>query len=147
MAQFGRPSADTNNPGLYTDEVGGSTNIFNSIDEAVINDSDYIQSPSAPSNAVYVTKLSNLEDPVSSSGHIIRFRRAKNAAGGAQINITHELRQGYVNEGAQGTLIKQVAETNVSETLATTATTLSAGEADSITDYTSLYLRILSNQV
>jgi hypothetical protein len=147
MAQFGRPSADTNNPGSWTTEGGGSTSIFQSIDESAASDADYVRSPLAPSSSVYVTELSNLEDPVSSSGHILRTRYAKDATGGAQINLTVELRQGYTNEGSQGTLIATRTFTNISNTFTTDSYTLSGAEADAITDYTSLFVRYVATQV
>lgn len=146
MAQFGRPSTDTTRDNWEEDD-GTTTSIFDQIDEAVIDDADYIRTVLAPTSDVYVTKFTTLEDPVSSTGHIVRYRYGKSAAGGAQIDLTVELRQGYVNEGAQGTLIKQWTHTNISETLTTAAQTLSGAEADSITDYTDLYLRIVANQV
>ena len=146
MAQFARPSADTSIGG-YKDQADGVTNIYATIDETSPSDADYIKSALAPANAPYVTKLSAIEDPQSSSGHIVRYRYAKNAAGGAQIDLTVQLRQGYVNEGTPGTLIKEWAHTNISETFATQQQTLSAGEADSITDYSDLYLRFVANQV
>jgi hypothetical protein len=146
MAQFGRPSADTNNPGGYTDQGGGSSNIYTKIDEVTYDDADYIRSPLAPSSSVYVTKLSNLEDPVSSSGHVLRTRYAKDAAGGATINLVVELRQGYVNEGTPGTLICTRTFNGISETFTTDAYSLSSGEADAITDYTSLYVRMVATQ-
>lgn len=146
MAQFGRPSTDTTRDNWEEDD-GTTTAIFDQIDESIIDDADYIRTGLAPTNDVYVTKFTTLEDPISSTGHIIRYRYAKSAAGGAQIDITVELRQGYVNEGAQGTLIKQWVHTNVSETLTTAAQTLSGAEADAITDYTDLYLRVVANQV
>lgn len=146
MAQFARPSTDTT-IGTYTDQGGGTTNIYTTIDETVASDADYIQSVLAPANAPYVTKLSTIEDPVSSTGHVVRYRYGKNAAGGSQIDLTVELRQGYTNEGAQGTLIANWAHTNISDTLATAAQTLSAGQADAITDYANLYLRFVANQV
>lgn len=148
MAQFGRPSTDAS-IGTYTDEAAGTTNIYTHIDEDVSapNDADYVRSVLAPANAPYVTKLTTLEDPQSSSNHIARYRYAKDASGGAQIDLTVQLRQGYTNEGSPGTLIKEWTHTNISNTLATATQTLSAGEADSITDYTSLYLRFVANQV
>ena len=147
MPQYGRPSADTNNPGTYTDQGGGSTNIYATIDEVTLDDADYIRSPLAPASAIYVTKYSNLEDPQSSTGHVLRTRYAKDAAGGAQIDIVVQLRQGYVSEVTQGTLIATRTFTNVGNTFTTDAYTLSGAEADAITDYTSLYLRVSSNQV
>lgn len=145
MAQFGRPSADTSIGG-YSDQGGGTTNIYTTIDEISPSDADYIRSALAPSNAPYVTKLSNLEDPQSSTGHVVRYRYAKDAAGGAQIDLTAQLRQGYVNEGSPGTLIKEWTHSDISETFTTAQQTLSGAEADSITDYTSLYLRFVANQ-
>ncbi len=146
MAQFGRPSTDTTNES-YTDQADGSTNIFQSIDEASFSDADYIKSALTPTSDVYVTKLTSVEDPLSSSGHTVRFRAAKSAAGGDQIDLTVQLRQGYVNEGTPGTLIATVATlTDISETFSTTTYNLSAGEADAITNYGDLYLRFVANK-
>lgn len=156
MPQYALPSEDTNNPGSYTTDSGGSTNLYQRIDEGFgsgrgsgsgPDDTDYIQSPSAPSSAVYVTKYSTLEDPASSSGHIFRNRYSKSASGGAQIDMVFQLREGYTNEGSPGTLIVQRSFTNISNTPTTDAYTLSGGEADSITDYANLYLRVITNQV
>lgn len=146
MPQYGRPSADTS-IGTYTDQVGGATNIYTTIDEVAADDADYIRSVAAPANAPYVCALSTLEDPVSSTGHIVRYRYAKDASGGAQIDLTVQLRQGYVNEGTPGTLIASWSHTNISNTFTTAAQTLSGAEADAITNYGSLFLRFVSNQV
>lgn len=146
MAQFGRPSTDTTRDNWEEDD-GTTVNIFDQIDEVSFDDADFIRTVLAPTNDVYVTELTNLEDPVSSSGHIVRYRYAKSAAGGAQIDLTVQLRQGYTNEGAPGTLIAQWVHTNISETVTAAAQTLSGAEADSITDYTSLFLRFVANQV
>jgi hypothetical protein len=148
MAQFGRPSTDTTNDGAWTDQGGGSSSIFATIDETSESDADYIRTAVAPTSDVYVTKLTNLEDPVSSSGHIIRWRRGKDASGGATVNETVQLRQGYTNEGSPGTLIATGASAAATpDSFTTTTYTLSGAEADAITDYTSLYLRFLANQV
>ena len=149
MPQYGRPSADTNNPGSYTDQGGGSSNIYTTIDESVASDSDYIRTPTSPSSAVYVTKLTNLTDPVSSSGHTIRVRAGTDqSSGGQQINLTVQLRQGYVNEGSPGTLIATLTQNNIAQgSFADYSYNLSGGEADAITDYTSLYYRIVMTAV
>ncbi len=146
MAQFGRPIADTL-IGNYDDEIGGTTDIYTGIDEVTAEDAEYIRSPSAPSNEVYVTALTtSLEDPVSSTGHIQRVRYAKSASGGATIGLVVELRLGYVNEGSQGTLIATHTYADISDTITTSAETLTSGEADAITDYTDLALRFVFNQ-
>lgn len=146
MAQFGRPSTDTTNEG-YTDQGGGSSNIFQAIDESSPSDADFIRSALVPTSDVYVTKLTTLVDPLQSTGHVVRYRYAKSSAAGAQIDLTVQLRQGYVNEGTPGTLIKEWVHTNISDAFTQQNQTLSGGEADSITDYTDLYLRFVSNQV
>lgn len=146
MAQFGRPSADTYIGG-YKDEADGTTNIYTHIDETSYSDTDYIKSILAPSSAPYVCKLTTVEDPLSSSGHVVRFRYCKDAAGGATIGLTVELRQAYVNEGAQGTLIATSGLiADISESWTSGSINLSGGEADSITDYANLYLRFVANQ-
>jgi hypothetical protein len=146
MAQFGRPSTDTTRDNWEEDD-GTTTNIFDQIDEASFDDADFIRTGLAPTSDVYVTKLTTLEDPVSSTGHIVRYRYKKDAASGAQIDLTVQLRQGYTNEGSPGTQIAQWVHTNISDTITAAAQTLSGGEADSITDYANLYLRFLANQV
>jgi hypothetical protein len=147
MAQFGRPSTDTTREAWEEDD-GGTTAIFDQIDEASIDDGDFIRSALAPTSDVYVTKLTALEDPVSSTGHIVRYRYGKDAAGGAQIDLTVQLREGYVSEGTPGTLIATLGtHTDISDTLTTEAVTLSGGEADAITDYADLFLRFVANQV
>ena len=147
MAQFGRPSADTNNPDSYTDEGGGSTNIYTHIDEVTEADSDYIRTVATPTSDVFVTKLSSVTDPVSSTGHIMRMATATDLASQEAIDFTQQLRQAYVSEGTQGTLIASQSRTGVTSTSFTVSTyTLSAGEADSITDYANLYYRFLINK-
>jgi len=146
MAQFARPSADKNNPDSWTDQAGGGTNIYTTIDETSYSDADYIRSPLAPSSDVYVTTLSSVEDPVSSSGHTLRTRYAKDAAGGSTIGLIVQLRQGYVDEGTPGTLICERTFAAISETFTTDAYSLTSGEADAITNYASLYVRYVANQ-
>ena len=146
MAQYGRPSTDTVNDG-YTDQGGGGATIYTTIDETSPSDADYIRSVLTPTSDVYTTKFTSVEDPISSTGHVVRVRMAKSAAGGEQIDVVVQLRQGYVNEGSPGTLIATVANlTNISETWTTTTYNLSGGEADAITNYADLFLRIVSNK-
>ena len=57
-----------------------------------------------------------------------------------------ELRQGYVNEGTPGTLIKTTTTTDLPTTWTTYPVTLLEAEAANITDYTDLFLRFVANQ-
>ena len=146
MAQLSRPSTDATLGG-YTDQGGGAVSIFATIDEVAADDADYIQSALAPANAAYVTKLTSVEDPQSSSGHVVRYRYQKNAAGGAQIDLTVQLREGDVNEGTPGTLIAEWTHTNIPSAWTAGSQTLSGAQADAITNYADLFLRFVSNQV
>lgn len=147
MAQFGRPSTDKT-IGTYTDQSGGTTNIWDTINESVASDADYIRSVTDPSSAAYVTKLTSITDPVSSSGHTIRARMGTDvASGGNQINATVELRQGYVAETSQGTLIATLTQNNISAgSFSDYSLALSTTEADSITNYADLYFRVVMNK-
>lgn len=147
MAQFGRPSADTYNSDGWTEDDGTSDALYGEIDEVAADDGDYIRSALTPTADVYVCKLSNLEDPLSSSSHTVRYRYGKDSSSGDQIDLTVQLRQGYVNEGTPGTLIATVGtHTNIASGWTAGSYTLSGGEADAITDYTSLYLRFVANK-
>ena len=148
MAQFARPDADITD-GTWLNASASATDMYQSIDEDVSspNDADYIESVAAPSSAACAFGLSNVEDPVSSSGHIMRWRRGKNTAGGATINLTVELRQGYTGEGSQGTLINSFADNTIPDSFTTTTDTLSGAEADSITNYADLQVRFVATQV
>jgi hypothetical protein len=146
MTQFARPDADQL-IGNFSDEGGGTTDIFQSIDELSPNDTDYIRSPASPVNEVYVCRLSDVTDPVSSSSHVMRMRTATDLDAQEVLDFTQQLRQGYTNEGSQGTLIVTQTRASVSSTSFTTSEyTLSAGEADAITDYTDLFFRFLANR-
>lgn len=146
MPQFERPDADTT-IGNFKDQADGVTSIFQSIDEVSASDTDYIKSPASPASEVYVCRLSDVTDPVSSTNHVIRMRTSTDLDAQEVLDFTQQLRQGYTNEGAQGTLIASQARTGVSSTTWTTSSyTLSGAEADSITDYTALYFRFIVNK-
>lgn len=140
MAQFARPSADTVRTG-WTDQGGGTTNIYTTIDEASASDADYIKTPTPPGANEFETLLTAVTDPLSSTGHIMRWRRRKQpASGSAQINLTARLLQG-------GTQITSQSDTNLPGTFTDTSYTLSGAEADAITNYADLRLEFVAAQV
>jgi len=146
MAQFARPSTDTTRDNWEEDD-GGTTDIFDQIDEAIADDADYIRTQLTPTSDVYATKLTTLEDPLSSTGHTVRYRYRKDAAGGDTIDLIVQLRQGYVNEGTPGTLIASATHNDIGGAGWTVGSiALSGAEADAITDYTDLYLRFVGNK-
>jgi len=144
MPQFARPIADKVE-GAWVKSTGGGTALYTMIDEAVADDADFIQSELAPANSVCCVDLSDVEDPQSSAGHVIRYRYRKDAAGGATIGVTVQLRQGYVNESSQGALIHSEVHAAIGEGWTAGTFTLTAGEADAITDYADLQLRFIAN--
>lgn len=144
VPQTARPSADSVD-GSWTDSGGGS-NLYAQIDDIDLSDTNYIKSPTTPSNAGCRVKLASLSDPNSSSDHVISWRAGKDTTGGDTINMTVKLYQGGGNSQGAGTLIGSFSR-NAVEDLTTYDEVLSSGEADSITDYTDLYLEFFANKV
>lgn len=139
IPQFARPSADTVRTG-WVDEADGVTDIYTGIDEVTAEDAEYIKSPTPPGTNEFETLLTSVTDPASSTGHIMRWRRRKQPPGGATINLTVRLLQGV-------TQITSQADNGLPTSFTDTSYTLSAGEADSITDYTDLRLEFVAAQV
>lgn len=139
MAQFARPSADTVRT-AWTDQAGGTTNIYTTIDESVASDADYIKTAAPPGTNEFETLLTTVEDPLSSTGHIMRWRRRKSASGGAQINLTVRLL-------VSTTQITSQSDSDIPAAFTDTSYTLSGAEADSITDYANLRLEFVAAQV
>jgi hypothetical protein len=137
MAQYARPTQDV---------TAWASGTFASIDESVADDGDYVSSETSPSSDPYVVKLGTITDPASSTGHILRYRYRKSAAGAPATDLTVQLRQDYVNEGSPGTLIEAWSHTGISENFTTQEKTLGATETDSITDYSSLYVRFVADE-
>ena len=146
MPQILYPSTDTT-IGSYTDEAGGTTDIYQSIDETTVDDADYIKTPQAPYEAVYVTKLTSGSDPAVSTDHVIRVWAAKDSSNPAQVDLVVELRQGYTNEASPGTFIAKLLVEDVDSVLTEYTYGLTTTETDAITDYTSLYYRFIYNPV
>lgn len=143
MSQFARPTQDTTRVNWEEDD-GTTATIFDQINSSTVDDLSYIRTGLAPAGSAYVTKLSPVVDPVSSSGHVVAYRYRKDATGGDVVNLLVELRQAYVSEGSQGTLIASLTHTDITGVDWTDGTfTLSGGQADAITDYANLYLRFV----
>lgn len=135
--RYAYPTADVTD-GSWLNEAGSATNLFASVDEAdVPTDSDYIQSATGPSSDMVELSLGSVPDPRSSANHVLRYRVRLDAAG-QSVDITTELRQGTAALSTPASF----ATTISSATEATTAQVLSAAQADAITDYSSLRLRI-----
>jgi hypothetical protein len=123
--QLLRPTSDITT-GTWTPSTGAS--LFGVLDETPFDDADFI---TTSASSICEVKYSAGTDPVSSTGHIIRYR-AKGTSG----TLTVSLYQG-------ATLIATQTPT-LTTSYQTFTMTLSSGEANSITDYTDLRLRFVS---
>lgn len=124
--------------GAWTTEIGGTTNLYTSVDETSANDADYIQSEAAPAASAVQIKLATMTDPAVSYGHYVTYRIQK--IGSGQINMVVRLKQGT-------TTIASWSHTNIDSAVTEYTQTLSTAEADSITDYTDLRTEFEGTQV
>jgi Concanavalin A-like lectin/glucanases superfamily len=129
---YQRPDAD-NTDGGWTRETGSNVNLFQSIDETVIDDADYIISQAKPVNDLCKISLSDTSGTKPAS---VRYRYGKRGSG--QVDITVQLLEGT-------TVIKSWTHTDVSETLTTVTQALADAEFDSITDLNNLFLSFKAN--
>jgi hypothetical protein len=138
------PSFDVTD-GNWTNESGSAVDLFESLNEESPSDTDYIQSEYSPTASPVVVGLESGIDPASSSGHVLRYRLEKYPVGSVTLSMTVQLRQGYTNEGSPGTLIAEWTDSDLSDTMAMVQRTLTTGQADSITNYASLFIRMVAN--
>ena len=134
MVQFVRPASDSA-AGSWT-----TTPLWSKIDEGATGDDTTIISAdnTSPDDADFTTN--SVTDPAKSTGHILRVAWNKEAAAGHQVDPELELYQG--DPGGSGTLIAQITVTDIGATEQVDTHTLTGTEADNITDYTDLYLRL-----
>lgn len=131
---FLRPDGD-HSIGQWTDELDGTTNIYQSIDEpAPPVDSDYIQSPFAPQTQSYTCTLSDISDPGVDTGHTLSYRYRKFPTTNQQVDLTVTFLQGAVE-------LTSWDHVNVASGWITANQLISSGIIASITDYTDLRLR------
>ncbi len=131
MAQFARPDSDVSD-GTWQNQAGSQTNMYQSIDESSVDDADYIRTTMATGTESTTFGSSNVTDPVSSSGHTVRWRARVVNLVDDTINLSITLRQG-------GTLIATARSGAITDASFTDGSyTLSGAEADAITDYTAL---------
>ncbi len=137
MPNFQRPD------GSISDGNWTSTPLFEKIDDAIPNDTEDIRSESDPTNDIFEVSLTDLTDPAVSTGHIVRIRMTKATSGGGQqrdLDIIVGLYQST-------TLIASATFSDIAVGIATVTFTLTGGEADNITDYDDLRVRVDANVV
>lgn len=127
MAQFGRPDSDVS-AGSWTAN-GGPSSLYDCLNEITPSDSDYCEE--AGGTSLFEVGLTNVDDPLSSADHVVRWRWYSTGSG-AKEKMTIRLLEGATVRATC------VLEANVDRAWTAKSYTLSAGEADSIGDYTDL---------
>lgn len=130
MAQYARPDSDVS-AGSWTASSG--SDLYAMVDETSYSDSDYVSAIRADTTCEL--GLSNVTDPVSSSGHVLRVRHLKTGAG-VMGTCAAILKQG-------ATTIATMSCTPGS--VQTQELTLSGAEADAITDYNDLRVALTAD--
>ena len=117
--------------GGWTDQVGGTTNLYQAVDEATANDTDYVQSSFNPTNDIIRFRMS---DPTAGVGIPFDVSYRYGISGvGPSCTITARLKQG-------NTVIKSWAHTDGALALKTVSQSLSAGELATITNFSDLFV-------
>jgi len=135
MAQFARPDGDITTSG-WVKEVSGSASfgdLYTAVDEVTPDTSDLIGSDTT-SGSFWEGSLGDVTDPGVSTGHVVRYSNSKSSSAGKTIDNLIELRQG-------ATVIASWNHLNISNVITQHNQTLTAAQADAITDYTDLRLR------
>jgi hypothetical protein len=136
MAQFARPGSDIST-GTWTTSSGGSTALFDELNESVFSDVDYVQSGPSPNTDTLEIALGSITDPAVGTGHTVRYRIGK--TGTDSVDLTVSLRQGASTEIVSWTHI------NVATGPTTVTQTLTAPQADAISNYGTLRLRFVAS--
>jgi len=136
MTQYARPDGDVST-GSWTDDSAGFENLYQAIDESgTADDTDYIysieQESGSPDTATFT--LSNVTDPSGSTLHKVTYRAKGDGGEGDVPTLTVVLLDG-------STSIASWTNSSVATSFTDYTNTLTATEANNISDYTDLKLR------
>lgn len=123
------PASDITTAGFA---ITGAASAFAALDELVSDDSDYVTSPSNPTNAVLEVKLATLAAPADNNNHKIHVRARSQNASTASMTVAL----------VQGTTIIASFTQALTATFTTYEFALTAGQAAAITDRTDLRVRV-----
>jgi len=121
--------------GTWTPSVGGD--MFAVIDELQIDDTDYIESVGSPTSQSAEVALEDCPDPERNDGHIVRYRYQR-GQGTDPVDLTVLLLDA-------STTIATFTHTNIGDSVVEAIQSLTAAEADNISDYSNLRLRFTAN--
>lgn len=115
--------------------VVGWSNTYTAINETTRDDSDFIQSHILPLEETTVTLfeagLSDLTDPTTGLGHIMRYAYKKDLAGGRTLELQVRLLDGSTARATR-------THTDIGSSWVQADETLTVAEADAISSYTNL---------
>lgn len=129
--------SDVATSGTWKNQVGGTSNLYQSIDETTINDTDFIICETPTAGNYYECNLTKLTN-VPKSGDIVVFIRARDTTG-SNGKITVQFRQ-------DSTIISSSVRT-LTSTAYVHYFTLSAAERQNVTDWTKLRVRVIIGEV
>ena len=123
MTQIAQPESDTfvddwdHNLGQGVDDLFAAIRITPLDDDpdppTAFIDETFIVSETEPMNDVYVTKLEEIINPKELGDWVVKFRAQKMNNTGVNLDLTVQLRQGYVSEADQGELIHEEIFENI----------------------------------
>ncbi len=134
MVQSATPDSDIS-AGLW-EPIGGESTLFAAVNGAT--DDDYIEALNGE-NTTCELGLTTVTDPEVATGHILRVRLQGTGSGGPE-RLVIQLFEGATQRAASPNLTSRAAWD-------TQTYTLTAGEADSITDYSDLRVKLISSNL
>lgn len=135
--EYAQPVSDTST-GAWANELGSTTNLYQSIDESFPSTTDYIQSGSNPTDDTVRFKVATKPDPNVSNGYQITYGYYR-PSGVSAINMRVRLVQGASTEIASWTHI------DIPTTYTEVTQTLTTSQADAITDHSDLYVEFVAD--
>lgn len=141
--QYGLPDSNSGSTGFGQGAGDGDGDWYDELDEGIDSASPddvstHWASATNPSNACIATTVNAITDPATGSGHIIKGRGEK--TGSSQIDATINLLEGVTIRGS-GTTV------DISTSYFTYSHTLSAAEANAITDYSNLIAQLCVTKI
>lgn len=139
MTQTARPDSDVSD-GNWTNQDENQTNLYASIDESSVSDSDYVQSQDdSAATDTMIVGLSDVDDPESAADHKVYFRAQGDPGGGFSVPpLIVALLEGSTQRAT-------VTVTPANGSYGNHNFTLTTAEANSIGDYDNLRLKLVRN--
>ena len=140
MVQIARPDSDISAGGWEPQGSTAETTLWESLDEVSANDGvDYIEALDGENITCEVGLDSSITDPGGNTGYFLRCRMQGNGSGGPE-RVALALFEGATQRAASGDFVSRAAWADKFYELTT-------GEADSITAFTDLRIKITSSNL